>query len=141
MGFPITDVITSIGNIVGKAIPDADKRMEVELEFAKLAQQNISEQVEVNKIEASNPNIFVSGWRPFIGWVGGVSLAYTFLAAPLFHLQALESGEILNLVYALLGVGTLRTVEKMAGVATAQAAPSSPDKPNIVQRTVSRWIK
>lgn len=147
MGFPLTDVITTIGNIVSKAIPDADKRAEIELEFAKLADQQsardselLEGQIDVNKIEAANPNLFVSGWRPSIGWVGSTALAYTFVIAPLFHLQTIDTQSILELVFALLGIGGLRTFEKVAGVATASAVPQAAALNNPVSRTVSKWF-
>lgn len=143
------DLIKEIGATVRQVIPDPNAQRDFDLKIAELADKAaaretdlMSAQVEVNKIEAANPNIFVSGWRPFIGWMGGGTLAYTFMVAPLFHLERVDVGVVVELVLALLGVGgTLRTVEKVAGVATASAVPHPSPVTPIVQKTIGRWFK
>ncbi|RIK91784.1 MAG: hypothetical protein DCC73_15085 [Proteobacteria bacterium] len=136
MALPIiSDVINKVGDIIGKVIPDADKKNELKLELAKLADQADerlyqlqSGQIEINKIEAANPNIFVSGWRPSIGWVCSAALAWTFIFAPVATwavsiwapgtpLPAIDSGNLFELVLAMLGLGGWRTLEKIKGVA------------------------
>jgi hypothetical protein len=86
------DIIKQVGEIVSKVVPDADKKMDIELEFAKLADQAdqrenalIAAQIDVNKTEAQSSNLFVAGWRPFIGWTGGVALGWTWIVAPLLQ--------------------------------------------------------
>jgi hypothetical protein len=67
-------------------IPDPQARekarAEAEATILTLLGQQQQGQVEINKIEAAHAEIFVSGWRPFIGWVCGVALAYTYIVAP-----------------------------------------------------------
>lgn len=86
-------------------------------------------QIETNKIEAASSNLFVAGWRPFIGWVCGAALAYEFLAYPLLVWAAtvwmpgttvpLVAGDhLFELVLAMLGLAGWRTVEKVKGVAS-----------------------
>lgn len=86
-------------------------------------------QAGINQEEAKSPSIFVSGWRPFIGWVCGVGLAYVFLIYPLltwwaaawrpaFVPPVLVADHLMELVMAMLGLGGLRTFEKLKGVAT-----------------------
>jgi hypothetical protein len=145
MPIPILgDIITQIGGIVSKVVPDADKKMDIALEFAKLADladqretQLIEGQIDINKTEAASGNIFVAGWRPFIGWTGGVALGWTWIVAPLlqwtlslFHqkvgMPALNANEIYPIIMAMLGLGTMRTVEKVTGVASGQlGSPAS----------------
>lgn len=136
------DVINKIGDIIAKVVPDADKAMDIKVQLAQLADEadarfaaQNSGQIDVDKIEASNTNLFVSGWRPFIGWICGANLAYTWMLAPLFHLQSLPAQEAYPIVTALLGLGTMRTFEKIQGVATTQ--PSSVSIPNPVQAVQS----
>lgn len=85
-------------------------------------------QVEINKVEAASNDIFVAGWRPFIGWVCGVALAYTYIAAPFWAwiltiyypdktMPVLPTDNLFELVLAMLGLGGLRTFEKIRGVA------------------------
>lgn len=134
----VGDLIQGAVEIIGKFIPDADKRVEAQLELAKLADgaqaredELLRGQIEVNKVEASSSNIFVAGWRPFIGWTCGVSLGYTWIVAPiakpLFHLATLpviDPGQIYPIVLAMLGIGGMRTVEKLQGVASGQLGAS-----------------
>jgi hypothetical protein len=128
----VEDIIKGASDIIGKFIPDADKRIEAEIELAKLAdagaareQELLQGQIETNKVEAASGNLFVAGWRPFIGWVSGSALAYTWIAAPiaktLFHLTelpAIPTQEIYPIVLAMLGVAGMRTYEKVKGVST-----------------------
>lgn len=95
-------------------------------ELAQL-QAVTSNQSDVDKAEAANANIFVSGWRPAIGWVCGAALASQYIFRPLLQWgftiahQPLPSlpgidDNLWQLMFGLLGLGTLRTVEKIKGV-------------------------
>lgn len=154
----IGGVVSAANDIIGKFVPDADKRIEAQIELAKIADgaaersdERLNGQIEVNKIEAANPNLFVSGWRPFIGWVGGTTLAWSFLVAPTIHtifphqpLPSVDAEMVMNLIWGLLGIGSMRTVEKIAGVASASPPPPpklNVDSDNVVTRTVGKWFK
>lgn len=120
-------------------ISDADKAKiaadiaERELKVATLVAQRDTEQADINKTEASSTSIFVAGWRPFVGWVCGSAFAYTFVVQPfliflvvLFHwdmpldlLPRLDWSMLANVLFGILGLGYMRTQEK---VATGQAA-------------------
>jgi Holin of 3TMs, for gene-transfer release len=123
----------AIGTIVDRLIPDKQKALEVQLEITKelmsgsLAQA--AAQMEVNKVEAANASVFVSGWRPFIGWVCGIALAYQYVASPMLTYIANAFGleipppptlgeNLYELVLGMLGMGAMRTFEKMKGVAS-----------------------
>ncbi len=101
--------------------------MQAEAVLTKLAQHPGELQTELNKIEAAHRSIFVAGWRPFIGWVCGSALLYTYvlrdiiawgirLAWPeLEPPPALAMEHLMTVLLSLLGLGTLRTVEKVQG--------------------------
>lgn len=83
-------------------------------------------QIEINKAEAANTSLFVAGWRPFIGWICGASLGFKYIGGPLLLLllQAfgrtatlpdLGTGELLALMVPMLGLGAMRTYEKVKG--------------------------
>lgn len=130
---PITAVLDVGGKLIDRLWPDPDKRDLARLELFKLQQsgelQQIAGQMEVNKVEAASASVFVSGWRPFIGWVCGAALAYTYLGYPLllwaaalwrpeFKPPALAlDGMLYELLLGMLGLGGLRTFEKIKGVA------------------------
>jgi hypothetical protein len=131
MDMPIIgDTIRAVTDLIGKAIPDQDKKMEIGVQLATLADQAdvrenqlLQGQIDVNKIEAASMNLFVSGWRPFIGWTGGVALGYTWVAAPflkvyghLTEMPALSADAIYPIIMAMLGIAGMRTYEKVKGV-------------------------
>ena len=133
----ITALVPALGTLVDRLIPDkaeAEKaRLDMEAALVKASNDAAMAQVEVNKIEAGHSSVFVAGWRPFIGWVCGVALALYYV--PMFIIgmglwvwACLEAGamvprpelgvaEIIGLVMAMLGLGGLRTFEKLHGVA------------------------
>lgn len=121
-------VLTAGLGIINKFIPDKNKQAEFEAEYRKAlldadSQQSIA-QAEINKVEASNENIFVSGWRPFVGWVCGAALLYHFILQPLIAFIASATGHPITLpvfdmstlytvLMGMLGLGTMRTFEKI----------------------------
>ena len=109
---------------------DGDKKRQAEVLLAQLesARQAQMAQSEINKTEAAHPSLFVAGWRPFIGWVCGVGFLFEFFVRPLLiwatslwfpgvPVPPSLSDVILELVFAMLGIGGLRTFEKIKGVA------------------------
>lgn len=82
-------------------------------------------QTKFNEVEAASPDLFKSGWRPGAGWVCVCGLAYQFLAQPLLAWGSsiadfpappvLELGDLLSLLFALLGLGAYRSVERIKG--------------------------
>jgi len=135
MALPIIgDIISAVKDIVGEVVVDKDKRIEVNYKLQELqdkAQERLHQellaQAEINKTEAANASIFVAGWRPFIGWVSGVGVAWTFVASPVVEwisrlngftgrMPELETGQLMALVTAMLGVAGYRTFEKVKGV-------------------------
>lgn len=81
----------------------------------------ISIQTKINEIEAQHRTVFVAGWRPFIGWVCGVALAYNFVIRDLFIWAikpetvppALQMEHLMTVLLGMLGLGGLRTYEKL----------------------------
>ena len=137
MGIPIIgDIIGIVKDLAGKAIVDKDKKNEILYKLQELedkADQRFHEelmgQIEVNKVEAASSSVFVAGWRPFIGWVGGVGLAYSFVLSPFIEFIARangyvgdmpmpDAGQLMTLILGMLGVGAMRSYEKVKGVAT-----------------------
>lgn len=120
-----------IYQVIDRIFPDPKKAEEAKLEVDKLVQSGKLEimkgQMEVNKAEAQNMNVFVAGWRPFIGWICGLALAYQYLIKPFLTviLAIAGHGEVIlpgldgnlwELMSGMLGLGLLRTFEKTKGV-------------------------
>jgi hypothetical protein len=132
----VGDIIKEVGETVRQAIPDADKRMEIEAQLQTLEYELLQGQLEVNKQEAASASLFVAGWRPFIGWTCGGALAYTWIVAPvmkvtfkLVELPIIDPSQIYPIVTAMLGVAGMRTYEKVKGVATSLAPPAPKETP------------
>jgi hypothetical protein len=127
-GGGLAQPIQAIGNVLDKLFTSDDEKLSKQEAMARLAQQPVMAQVELNKIEAAHRSVFVAGWRPFIGWVCGIGLAWAFLGHPLFEwavaiwlpargivAPVLITDHMVELVVAMLGLGGLRTVEKVVG--------------------------
>lgn len=108
--------------------PAAKERaaMEMQADLLKYAAEQANAQTEVNKAEAGHSSIFVAGWRPFIGWMGGISLGYAYLVQPILSwfllicgvttpLPSPNTGEMMALVTAMLGVTAARSFDKWKG--------------------------
>ena len=123
-------LVSAIAPLLEKVIPDDDERAKMAHEIATLAERQAHEialqQIEVNKLEAKSDSILKGGWRPFIGWVCGVAFAYHFVLQPLFAFWLAAFGISLTLPYfdmaslltvlgGLLGLGAMRTVERVQG--------------------------
>jgi hypothetical protein len=133
----VTALLPALGTLIDRLIPDraaAEKaKAEMEAELIRASNEAALAQVEVNKIEAGHSSVFVAGWRPAIGWVcaGAMALYYIPMAlvgTGLWAWACIQAGaivprpemgivEIIGLVTSLLGMGTLRTTEKLNGVA------------------------
>lgn len=125
-GGPAIDAVSAVGNVVDQLFTSDDERAQAALLMEKLRQQPQILQAEINRIEASHRSLFVAGWRPFIGWVCGLGFLWAFILHPLFLWVVAVRGmaitppeimtdNLMELVLALLGLGTLRSVEKMTG--------------------------
>lgn len=116
--------------LIDRFFPDKEAARQAEAEFLKLAMdgelKQVLAQLEINAREAAHPSVWVAGWRPYFGWVGGTAFAYVGILKPLLAWLAAIKGwplppdidtEFLWVVVSgLLGIGGLRTYEKQKGV-------------------------
>ena len=132
----LAPLISPLVNKLVDRIPDPNERARAaeELQAGIMEAANAASlaQTEINKTEAAHKSIFVAGWRPFIGWVCGAGIAWAFLIQPIAQwalviwgpegqtLPVIETGGLFSLVTAMLGMGGLRTFEKLKGVARAR---------------------
>lgn len=129
---PVTALLDIGSKVIDRLWPDPVQAAQAKLELIKLQQSGeltqIAGQLEINKVEAANPNPFTSGWRPFIGWVCGAGFALQFVVGPLgewitmlaghpVKFPQLDLSTMMPLLFGMLGLGAFRTAEKMQGVA------------------------
>lgn len=126
---PLSSAADLVKTLVQRFVPvPLDKNQVAQMENAiDLAAQkgeidlNLGQQ-KINEIEAASTNWFVAGARPAAMWVCVVGLAYQFLIYPLAnsfypHMTQLEVSQLMELLGGMLGLGGLRTFEKVKGVA------------------------
>lgn len=137
----IGSVLDFGGKILDKIFPDPAQKAAAQLELFKAQQAGefkemdqafalMQGQIEVNKVEAANPNTFVSGGRPFVLWVCGVALAYVSIVEPIARFVAnvvygytgafpvIDTTITLQVLLGLLGLSGLRSFDKKNGVAS-----------------------
>ena len=127
----LTSLIAPVSGLLDKFIEDKDKKNALAHEIATMAERHAQElakaQIEVNKQEASHKSLFVSGWRPAVGWVCCVGMASNFLVIPMANfalalvasevvIPVLQLSEMMPVLLGMLGLGSMRSAEKFKGV-------------------------
>ena len=126
-GQSITQPVIAVGNILDNLFTSKDEKLTQETIRMRLMMEPEKAQVEINKLEAQHRSKFVAGWRPFIGWVCGFALAYNFILRDLiaWGMQVFKSTvtappelameHLLTVLLGMLGLGGMRTYEKLKG--------------------------
>ncbi len=132
----ILDLIGGLTPIVSKLldfIPDPAQKQRAELEMQRqlmeFAAQQAQQQTDVNKTEAAHQSIFVAGWRPAIGWICAAGFGWNYVGFPVaswfINLAGIEhvplkpilDGNLMELTLGMLGLGAMRSFDKMRGTA------------------------
>lgn len=122
---PITAGLDVAKTVIDKIWPDKSEQEKAELAAAVSLVQG---QLQINQAEAGHASVFVAGWRPFIGWTCGAACAWNWIgisiaktAAAFAHypinLAPADLSEMMPVLVGMLGIGALRTVEKINRVA------------------------
>ena len=127
----IDRLIGPVTSLLDKFVEDKDQKAKLAHEVATMAQRHAQElakaQLEVNKAEAQHKSIFVSGWRPAVGWCCVFGMMGNFMVIPFanFVLALLEidvsvplidTATMMPVLMGMLGLGAMRTYEKRTGV-------------------------
>lgn len=132
-------LIPLLGSIMDKIFPDPAAAAAAKVQVMEMAQRGelaqldadlklATGQTDVNKAEAASSSLFVSGWRPAVGWCCAAAFAFKFIAGPAavvlmaiwghpIVLPVFDFSEMNTILLGMLGLGGLRTVEKIKGVA------------------------
>jgi len=120
-------LVDGVASAIDRFVETDEEEKAASLLVEKMRQEPHKWQTEINKIEAGHRSLFVAGWRPFIGWVCGFGLCWTFLLEPItgtivaitdanIVLPVISAGPLVPLVLALLGLGGMRSWEKKEGL-------------------------
>jgi hypothetical protein len=136
----VLDILRIGAGLLDKIIPDPKLRYEAQQRMLELAQKGelavldaeksiALAQIDVNKTEATSPDLFRGGWRPAVGWVCVLAIAYSFLLRPLLPwmvtvagttvppLPPLDMVDLMTILGGILGLGGFRTYERVKGKA------------------------
>jgi len=131
--------IPLLGTLFDRILPDPQAAADAKIKVMEMAQRGelaqldadlkmATGQIEVNRVEAAHQSLFVAGWRPAIGWVCGAAFAFKFVVGPSvvvlmamaghpIVLPEFDFSEMSTILLGMLGLGGLRTVEKIKKVA------------------------
>jgi len=144
---PLTAAFELGKDLIDRYFPDPEKKAEQIQKLEELKAQGDAEalsahvqlmvgQMNINQAEAQHKSIFVAGWRPFIGWIGGLALAWQFIVYPMLIWlwtlakvkgwipagieppPVLDTGALFSIVTGMLGIGAMRSMDKKNGVQT-----------------------
>lgn len=154
--FVLTSVLELGRNILDKVFPDPQARAQAEMELLRLQQEGAFKELDaalqrdlaqanINAIEAGSSNLAIAGWRPAVGWVCVFALAYQYLARPLLPWAMNASGHpvpdmpdldqgLMELVFLMLGMGGLRSFDKLKGTAGSSTSSTTTVQKKIVSQ-------
>lgn len=127
----ISSILPIAETVLDRVIPDknakANAMIEMEKALVDAHTKGMLAQIDVNKVEAAHRSIFVAGWRPCIGWVGAISIAWHFILQPItifflgvfdlpYDLPAFDMDAMLTIIMGMLGIGGMRSFEKFKGL-------------------------
>ena len=131
---PISAALDIGGKLIDRLWPDPTQAAQAKLELIKLQQSGelaeITAQTDINKAEAASNSVFVAGWRPFCGWIGGCGLAYAAIIEPTARFvatvmvgytgdfPAIDTTVTMQVLFGMLGLGAMRSYDKAKGTET-----------------------
>ena len=127
----IPSLIPVLGDVLDRFFPNKEEKAKAQRAIESRLTDHFAQidlaQIQVNQQEAVHRNLFVAGWRPFIGWSCGLALSYTYLAQPVITFILVQQGQYIDLppvdlgammpvLLGMLGLGGLRSWEKAKGI-------------------------
>ena len=131
---PLTAAFDIGKSLISRIWPDPKDQAEQLFKIEELKQRgdlaelnamvvSLQGQLQINAVEAGHKSIFVAGWRPFVGWVGGFSLAYAGIVEPIMRFVSvlagytgefpmIETASTITILMGMLGLGGMRSYDK-----------------------------
>lgn len=130
MAFVLDDIARAtdeIMKVVNKFIPDPEAKAKAESEVRGFLQAADKAQTDVNAVEAANANVFVSGWRPALGWSCAFAFSFIYVVGPIITWASTLFGRpvplpqfnvdaLISLTFGMLGLAGMRSWEKSKGI-------------------------
>ena len=120
----VSQLVGPVTGLLDKFIEDKDQKAALAHEIATMSEKHALEalkvQLEINKVEAAHHSVFVSGWRPCIGWVCALGLFYNVILANILGIWVdvpeVDTTLLVPVMMGMLGIGAMRSYEKVKGV-------------------------
>ena len=120
----VAQLVGPVTGLLDKFIEDKDQKAALAHEIAtmseKHSQQALLAQLEINKAEAATGSLFIGGWRPAIGWICALGLLYNTIIVNIVgiwvEVPEIDTTLLVPVMMGMLGIGAMRTVEKVKGV-------------------------
>jgi len=127
----IPSLVPVVGDVLDRFFPDKEKAAQAKREIESQLTDHLAKidlaQLQVNKEEAKSRNVFIAGWRPFVGWTCGLALCWTYILQPiaqfvlaqtgnLIDLPALDMSTMMPVLLGMLGLSGMRSFEKLKQV-------------------------
>ena len=127
----IPSLVPLVGDVLDRFFPDKEKAAQAKREIESQLTDHLAKidlaQLQVNKEEAKSRNVFIAGWRPFVGWTCGLALCWTYILQPiaqfvlaqtgnLIDLPALDMSTMMPVLLGMLGLSGMRSFEKLKQV-------------------------
>lgn len=116
----VGSIVSGVAGGLDKLFTSDEERLQAQATLEKLKQQPHLMQAVINQAEAKNKNLFVAGWRPACGWICAGALAFEYVIRPIavalgMDIPDINSGELMTLLLGMLGLGGMRTFDKLKG--------------------------
>tara|TARA_R100000773_G_scaffold31690_1_gene27056 strand:+ start:115 stop:498 length:384 start_codon:yes stop_codon:yes gene_type:complete len=120
----VSQLVGPVTGLLDKFIEDKDQKAALAHEIATMSEKHAHEalkgQLEINKVEAAHKSLFVAGWRPCLGWVCALGLFYNSIVVNILGIWVdvpeVDTTLLVPVMMGMLGIGAMRTVEKVKGV-------------------------
>lgn len=122
IGGGVAEPIEAIGTAVDKIFTSDEERAKAQAVLLKIRENRHILQAELNLQESKHRSVWVAGWRPALGWTCAAGLSVPFIWNPILQWitgapgPELPTGALMELVILMLGLGGLRSFEKVKGV-------------------------
>ena len=119
--------LKQISSVIDSIHTSEEEKLDKKILMQRIQQKLAEKQLDVNAKEAGHRSVFVSGWRPAIGWMGALALGFEFILSPGIEWYSkfaglnliapeIQTGPLLAIVTSMLGVAGLRSFEKSKGL-------------------------
>jgi hypothetical protein len=119
--------LKQVASVIDSIHTSEEEKLDKKILMQRIQQKLAEKQLDVNAKEAGHRSIFVSGWRPAIGWMGALALGFEFILSPGIEWYSkfsglnltapeIQTGPLLAIVTSMLGVAGLRSFEKSKGL-------------------------